>query len=66
MSTFKPLFIIRTRRDRLGRKRWRWVLEAPNGEVIATSESYNSAAATYGGILAVQRYAANASTSRED
>lgn len=37
-----------------------WTLEAANGEVIATSEMYNSKAAAQGGAQAVKNVAATA------
>lgn len=37
-----------------------WNLVAPNGQVIATSEMYNSKAASEGGIQSVKLYASTA------
>lgn len=48
-------FVIDVRTGLTGR-RWRWNLVAPNGEVVATSESYRSFAAACGGIEAVRAY----------
>lgn len=38
-----------------------WVLKAPNGEILCTSETYNSKHAAYRGIDACKRYALTAS-----
>jgi uncharacterized protein len=47
-------------RNALGKRRFRWNLHAINGEIIATSEQYNSKAAALGGIEAVRQHAAGA------
>lgn len=49
------------RRGRFGRRQWRFVLIARNGEVIATSEHYQSVGAALGGIEAVRALAPDAS-----
>lgn len=36
---------------------WHWNLHAPNGEIVATSESYSTRDAARQGIAAVKRYA---------
>jgi uncharacterized protein YegP (UPF0339 family) len=60
-------FDVTVKRDALGRKRWRWNLVGTNGEVVATSETYNSEQAAYNGIAAVRKYAAIAvATSTDD
>jgi uncharacterized protein len=45
--------------DKAGKYRFR--LKAPNGEIIATSESYSSKAACMNGIESVKKNAASAS-----
>ena len=55
-----PVFKIRATRDLLGRKRWRFNLVAPNGESVATSESYNTYGAALNGVEAVREYAITA------
>lgn len=39
---------------------WRWRLKAPNGEILASGEAYNSRRARDNGIRAVKKYAAQA------
>lgn len=40
--------------------RFRWRLRAPNGEIIASGEAYNTHRACRKGILAVKKYAPQA------
>lgn len=53
-------FKVNSRRDKLGRKRWHWNLVADNGEIVATSETYNSEAAALNGARVVQSIAPGA------
>lgn len=47
-----------TSRMTLRGRRWHWNLRAPNGEVVASSETYSSFGAAIGGIEAVRAYGA--------
>lgn len=47
-------------RNVIGLRRWRWNLVADNGEVVASSESYNSRGAALHGATVVQQIASDA------
>jgi uncharacterized protein YegP (UPF0339 family) len=53
-------FTVKVRRNALGQRRWMWNLHSINGEIVCTSEQYNSHAAALGGIEAVRQHAAGA------
>lgn len=52
-----PLPRFEIRRGRFGRRRWRFVLIDTNGEIICTSEHYNSLASVKIGVTAVREAA---------
>lgn len=53
-------FILTRRKPLLGKPRWHWNLVAPNGQIIATSESYTRRENAVNGVAAVKAYAAGA------
>jgi uncharacterized protein YegP (UPF0339 family) len=53
-------FRIAETRNMLGQRRWRWNLHAGNGEIVATSEAYNTREAAEHGAEVVKREAASA------
>jgi len=58
-NTSPAYFALTSRLTPRGR-RWRWNLVAGNGEVVASSEAYNSREAAAGGIAVVRRLAPGA------